>query len=135
MNPVFRDDGFTLLEVVISVALLAMALGAIFPMFMDAPHRIGVAQQKRIAVAAASSILEERALMRDWINIPSSEGAAIWQRLNGGVEWCVFEVLGEDDVQDTGIPGRALHLRLRMRTEEEHRLLLEYDKIIWVVDS
>lgn len=53
--------GFTLIEVVVALAVLALALGAVFPQFGTALRLGGAAADERMAVLVAESALAELA--------------------------------------------------------------------------
>ncbi len=78
MSLLVREDGFTLLEMVIAVAILAMGLGALYPIFAASPHRLKVADERAFAAAVLQSKIDEQLLMEDWQNLPKSGDFRDW---------------------------------------------------------
>lgn len=87
MNCPRNDSGFTLLEVVVSVAILAMALGVLFPIFGASPGRLDVAHQRALAAADLAAKIEEQILLEDWQALPRQGEFGAWRwSLEGLVE-------------------------------------------------
>ena len=54
-----RQKGFTLIEVVVAFAILALSLGALYESFGGSLRRSGVASREELAVLRAESLLAE----------------------------------------------------------------------------
>jgi general secretion pathway protein I len=72
--------GFTLLEVLVAFAVLALVAGAIFGIYETSPTRILKASNQRAALLVARSVLDSVGTVR-----PVQAGA--WQAKQDGVNW------------------------------------------------
>jgi general secretion pathway protein I len=74
--------GFTLIEVVVAFAILALALGALYEVFGGSLKRSGVSRQRELAALRAESLLSE---------FRGSGGALPKERrgTDGGFEWTI----------------------------------------------
>lgn len=77
-----RAGGFSLLEVVVALAILVAALGALYPVFASAARRATlVAEHDRAVLIADSKLAEiEGAALRPGSEAGTLEGGYRWQR-------------------------------------------------------
>src|SRR5689334_18774791 len=75
------DAGFTLIEVLVAFAIMAVALGALFAVFGSGLRRGGQVEAERNALAVAQSILADIGG-----EIPLADGKAEGEAL-GGMHW------------------------------------------------
>lgn len=77
-----RAAGFSLLEVVVALALLALALGALYPVFASAARRATlVAEHDRAVMLADSKLAEiDGAALRPGTDAGTIEGRYRWRR-------------------------------------------------------
>lgn len=126
MIPIMRDDsGFSLLEVVISTALLSLALAALFPIFGSAPKVLDDAMEEALALRVANGQLAEAMLKGNCTT------------MSGG---------GEDDIYSWEVVGRSYqgedvsskssypcHLTSRVwQSARPERVLVSLDRVYWV---
>ena len=78
MDP-HSDKGFTLLEVVVAVMVLALALGAIYPMYASTPGRLKQAESRALAARVLESEITNQLLLEDWEALPKSGDHDQWQ--------------------------------------------------------
>lgn len=127
------EEGFTLLETVLAVAILAMAFGAIYPIYATSVPKVTATQHRRHVVELAESKLEEVILMANWQGLPQGEEAAIWQDVGNGWQWKLMQVALDDAVATTdGVQGRLLHLRIFAQREDEAEQPIEVQQAFWV---
>jgi general secretion pathway protein I len=76
------DGGFSLLEVVVALAILALALGALYPAFSSAARRAHLVAERDRAVMLADSKLAEidAAVLRPGIEAGTVDGRYRWRR-------------------------------------------------------
>jgi len=79
MTKTSEDCGFTLLEVVVAIAILAIAFGSLFPIFGSGLGRIKSSDERFFAVALAESKLRELLVIKNWNDLPQSGEEADWQ--------------------------------------------------------
>lgn len=72
------NEGFTLLETIVALAILAMALGALYPIFSIGPIRASSIETRTNGSSVALSKLEEVLLTGDWDSLPLSGVEAGW---------------------------------------------------------
>lgn len=75
------EHGFTLLEVVLSVAILALGAMAIFPIFATSPGRLEVAADRAMAAEELKAKMENQLLTKEWATLPQNGefGGWSWQ--------------------------------------------------------
>lgn len=83
MNSLAQDDGFSLLEVMISVAIFALAAGALFPLFGVTPGRVAQAYDRAEALAVAEAKLEELAMAFPNSSTPAEGTSGKWRWARG----------------------------------------------------
>lgn len=83
--------GFTLLEVMVALAILALALMAALRAGAVATHNTGEILQRQLADWVALDRLEEHRARRDWLPIGSNSGETVqgnqhfrWEEIIGG---------------------------------------------------
>lgn len=127
MMQVRSDEGFTLLEVLVATAILAMAFGAIFPIFGSMPGRLQAIEHRAALVAFTTEKLEEELIRRDWVGMP-------FEREEDGWRWSVDGVPTED--ADTSDPdGYPFELTVTARSTEWEAAPLTLSRILWVRGS
>lgn len=72
------DKGFTLLEVVIAVAILAVALGAIYPIYASTPGRLSRAESRALAANILETEIHDLILREDWASLPRAGDFEDW---------------------------------------------------------
>ena len=119
-----EDQGFTLLEVVTSVAILSLTFAVLLPMFGSAPRRMVQAADAAYAMQLANSNLELELLKQDWLNLPVSGSVDNWS-------WSVSgEPYGEPVDGETGYP--FLLTSNVWRADESEDLVASFERIVWV---
>lgn len=78
-----RAQGFTLLEVLVAVAVLGMALGAVISGMARYAHNAAYLRQKTVALWVAHNRLTEIELQPTWPDVGRSDG----EMEMAGVEW------------------------------------------------
>lgn len=138
MTSLRDESGFTLLEVVLAVALLAFAASIVFPIFGQAPGRINAIKERQQAGLIAQSSLVELMERGGWSDLPQSDVAAVWQNVSedGKWQWRAYEVVVEgEDVSSSSAPGRRLHILLQVKPQSRTTALAEVEEIFWVLDG
>lgn len=79
MKGLAQDEGFSLLEVLISVAIFALAAGALFPLFGATPGRVAQAHDRAEALAVAEAKLEELAMAFPNSSLPEEGISGKWR--------------------------------------------------------
>ena len=106
-----RNKGFTLIEVLVAFAILALVLGTVLRSLST-----GLSHE-RTAKLATARVLEARSILdRLGLDIPLEEGSTAGE-LATGEPWSLTVTLADPEVE----PGR----RSRMRTRELHAYLAE----------
>ncbi|NVJ70801.1 MAG: prepilin-type N-terminal cleavage/methylation domain-containing protein [Alphaproteobacteria bacterium] len=72
MTKVFEDKGFTLLEVLIALAILTLAYGALYPIFGGSPIRIKETINRDYALAIAQARMQDVLARKRWNDLPES---------------------------------------------------------------
>jgi len=124
-----QDQGFTLLEVVISLAIFSLAIGALYPIFSSTHGRLVEANARAIGISLVSSILEEQLLLADWKNFPKEGSRNGWD-WNASVEAFPHET-------DTEIAaGSLLKLVVAAETSAGRRdAPVVFHRIVWVPEG
>lgn len=126
------DDGFTLLEVVLAVALLAFAAAIVFPIFGQAPHRILAISERQQAQQLGNSLFDELVAVGNWQAMPNSAAAAEWIAIAGTEwEWRAFEVPNQDSSAFI-IPGRPLHIAIDIKRSGAEGALHSLEEVVWI---
>ncbi|WP_417452076.1 type II secretion system protein [Kordiimonas sp.] len=85
MKDLTKEEGFTLLEVVVALSVFAGAMAVLFPIFGALPQRSFVSEQRAIGFEISQALLEEQLAKKDWTALDSSsaivgeEGAWKWE--------------------------------------------------------
>jgi general secretion pathway protein I len=78
-----RERGFTLLEVLVALSILALALGAMIRAGGESARNIADLRDKTFATWVAENLLSEALLLPDWPEIGETDG----REEMGGREW------------------------------------------------
>ena len=73
------DEGFTLLEVLVAIAIMALAFGALFPIFSTSHSRVVSIEARQTAMEVASSVLAITLLERNWQSLPKEGEEGDWR--------------------------------------------------------
>ena len=124
--PDLRSDvGFSLLEVLVAVAILSLAFAALFPIFGSAPKVLSDANEASFAVELAQAHLEEAALMG-----ACSDVAAKGEQDDWGWEVTAEAYEGEDV---TGLSSYPCQINSYVwKTERPERVLSTLSRVVWV---
>ncbi len=132
----FEDEnGFTLLEVVLSVAFFSLALGALFPMFSESPVRLAATKDAYAAYAKAESMRVETENRMNLLFLAQGEADADWHDDGDGWQWKVFELPSVDNATtdtENGVPGRQLTFRVNVAPLGSKAVLRSLDRTVWV---
>ena len=133
--PHIRDeDGFTLLEVLIASAIMALSMAALFPIFAAIPARVKAIHEQMDAAAISQALMNEQALLRNISHLPASYDGAIEHAYNSVWTWKMVEKpVDEEEEQDVVIPGRAIHVELLL-THAFSGKDYAYQQVFWVVE-
>lgn len=72
------EDGFTLLEVVVAVAITASALAVLYPIFAASPGRLQVTEDRILAAQFLSSELDLVLTTQVWQDLPKEGEFRSW---------------------------------------------------------
>jgi len=97
--------GFTLLEVLVALAILALALMAALRASAVAAQNAGDIRQRQLADWVAQDLLEEHRARRDWLPIGSSSGEVV----QGGSRFRWEESVGSTP----NVQFRRIEIRVR----------------------
>lgn len=78
-----RQSGFSLLEMAVAIAILALALGALYQAVSGATRNIRTGEKYAYGVELARSLLADNALI-------STQGASARGKTGGGFSWAVL---------------------------------------------
>lgn len=115
-----KDDGFTLLEVVVAVAILAIALGALFPIFGAGLGRVKYSNQRADAVALAETKLLEVLAIGRWDELPKSGEDGVFQ-------WAISRI----PVFPEGVEGPITIQVVLVEKNNEWYKPVTFNRIIW----
>lgn len=135
MNSFEDEHGFTLLEVVLSVAFFSLALGALFPMFSASPVRLEAMKDAHAAYAKAETILVQTETSVNLLSLAQGEAEAEWHDDDDGWQWRVFEVPSDGNATidpENEVPGRQLTFRIHVAPSGSMAVLRSLDRTIWV---
>jgi len=124
-----HDEGFTLLEVVIALAIFSLALGVLYPIFSSTHGRLAEANARAIGVSLVSSVLEEQRLLSDWGNFPK-EGSA------NGWDWSASVEAFPHETDSEIAPGSLLKLQVTAaHTKGLWGTPVVFHRIVWVPEG
>ncbi|MCJ9430038.1 type II secretion system protein [Kordiimonas marina] len=118
------EAGFTLLEVVIATAIMALAFGTLYPIFASIPSHLARSQDREAIVAYGESVMQQQILLHNWSALPASGTEGEWQ-------WEASEV-PLTGLPKESIPGRPLHLRVTVTDTKHKNASVSLDQILWV---
>ncbi len=72
------DKGFSLLEVVVALAIFSATVGILYPMFGVASLRVDATGQRAYGAAIAVSKMEEQLVLADWQALPKQGVVNDW---------------------------------------------------------
>lgn len=72
------DRGFSLLEVVVALAIFSATVGVLYPMFGEASLRVDATGKRAYGVAIAVSKMEEQLVLADWQALPKQGVTGDW---------------------------------------------------------
>ncbi|MDM8560408.1 type II secretion system minor pseudopilin GspI [Candidatus Parabeggiatoa sp. HSG14] len=73
----FKNKGFTLLEVLVALAILAIALAAVMKVSIENTENIRYLRDKTLAHWVAMNVLAEISIMEKWPRLGKQEGTAM----------------------------------------------------------
>ena len=119
------EDGFTLLEVLVSIAILALAFGALFPIFVDGKSRSKETAVQQSASSVAIDVLNEAIIADYWQDMPRSGEHSGWTwTLTGTTEQ------GADVSAPDGYP---LNINVKVeRPSNSSNTLTSINQTVWV---
>jgi general secretion pathway protein I len=74
---IFNKQGFTLLEVLVALAILAVALAAAIKVSTENAENAGYLRDKTLAHWVAMNVLTEIQVRGDWLDVGKKEGSAM----------------------------------------------------------
>lgn len=117
------EFGFTLLEVLVSTAVLSIAFGLLFPIFADGKKRAAGIEFRQTAQSTAQSVLKTRILIGDWSGLP----------LEGAVGDWVWRTYGEPLGEPASPGGYPMKLTVEVRHRDKPAGPVEaINQIVWV---
>lgn len=78
MSRLADDKGFSLLEVVVSVAIFSAAIAVLFPVFSSGMQRTDATDGRALGLAIARSLMEEQLAVEDWGALPKTGETGGW---------------------------------------------------------
>ncbi len=123
-----QDDGFSLLETLVAVAISAMAFAVLFPVFSDSHVRISNIEKKQSAYAVAVNALNLAVLQIE-------KGGAPQDSQNENWKWSVSSmILGKNsDPQNNN--GHPYQVSIILSKVHEIEPELSISRIIWIYPS
>jgi general secretion pathway protein I len=124
-TPALRADGFTLIEVMVAVAVLAVALGAIVTGMARYAANAAVLREKTVALWVAHNRLTEIGLEAGWPELGASDGEV---RM-AGIDWRWDATVAETpdprvrrvDIEVRPLGGDAASMVLSSFVEDKRR--------------
>lgn len=121
----YEEDGFSLLETVIAVAIMAFAFAVLFPIFSDNYARIKNNEQKQYAHTIAVNALNIAVLQVEKGKVPKDGQNSDWK-------WTVTTtVLGKKPEEESS-NGYAHEVSVSMFKIDEDELRFALSKTVWV---
>jgi len=74
----WKEEGFTLLEVLVATAIMALAFGALFPIFSTSYERVAAIGARQEAMEVAFTALDIAMIEQDWLNLLKSGEEGNW---------------------------------------------------------
>jgi general secretion pathway protein I len=94
------QGGFSLLEMVVAIAILALSLGALYQAVSGATRNVRTGEKYAYGVELARSVLADN-------NLISTDGVSKRGETQGGFNWQVLS--SPVNLPNTGLPRGALH--------------------------
>nr|VFJ97559.1 MAG: general secretion pathway protein I [Candidatus Kentron sp. LFY]VFK00248.1 MAG: general secretion pathway protein I [Candidatus Kentron sp. LFY] len=109
-----KDNGFTLIEVLVALGILTIALGALVKGMVENTRNATYLEERTIAHWVAANAVTEIQLRRDWPSLGTQQGSATM----AGREWDWTARITETDDEDL----RRIDMEVR-NPDMEHRIL------------
>jgi len=119
MPPIDRDRGFTLVEVVVALAIVAVGMFAVFKTIGDTTHNIGYLRDRSLAAWIADNRITEMRLSGELPSVDQTEGdvdfadrrwhwvATVAQTPVDGLRRIDVRVRRDEDADDTALVSLA----------------------------
>ena len=120
------ERGFTLLEVVIAIAILAAAVGALYPVFALVPNRLAGSIQQEQGLAKAEALMSEHLVLKNWGAFPIAGEEGDWK-------WTLTKAPFELPEEDT-IPGAPVVVEVVVTNKNTARAV-RLRRVVWAEDS
>jgi prepilin-type N-terminal cleavage/methylation domain-containing protein len=124
-NNVLSDNGFTLLETIVTIAIAALALSALLPVFSDSYGRTNITDKRRLALELASNLFNETMAERAWRGESAREGDT------DDYDWSI-ETSREDNDSQNSSAGYPIQILITIKDKTETIEIMEFQRIVWV---
>lgn len=115
-----RQSGFTLLEVLVALGILAIALGAIIQSVSQATSNIGYLRDKTYAHWVAMNRVVEIQVGNTWPNLGTDEGSEVMANHEWFWKETISEPLGAEELSQA---ARRVEIEVRRDRESERPIV------------